>query len=189
MTSDISVPIETTRLIIRPYRTDDTMWYHKMSLRNKEHLAKYESDNPIMSVISESDAEKLINDFVSLWDEQKYRFLGVFLKETEEFVAQIYLGKLNDQLPEFGIGYFVDIEHVGNGYVTEAVHALVKELFESAGVHRLQIESDDTNTRSLGVAERCGFTKEGHLRENKKNPDGTLSGTLFYGLLRSEYQV
>ena len=91
-----------------------------------------------------------------------------------------------DQLPEFGIGYIADVEQVGNGYVTEAVSAIVKELFENVKAHRIQIETDDTNARSIGVAERCGFVKEGHLRENKKHPDGTISGTLFYGLLKSE---
>jgi aminoglycoside 6'-N-acetyltransferase len=39
----------------------------------------------------------------------------------------------------------------------------------------------------MGVAERCGFTQEGHLRETKRNTDGTISGTLYYGLLRREF--
>jgi len=95
---------------------------------------------------------------------------------------------LDEQHPEFGIGYIADVEQVGNGYVTEAVVGLVRELFEEAGAHRIQIETDDTNSRSIGVAERCGFVKEGHLRENKKNPDGIISGTVFYGLLKSEFQ-
>jgi [ribosomal protein S5]-alanine N-acetyltransferase len=189
MPSDISVPIETARLIVRPYSADDAVWYHKMSLRNKEHLARYESENPIMSIMTESDAEKTINEFISLWNGQKYRFLGVFLKDANQFVAQIYLGRLDDQLPEFGIGYIADVEHVGNGYVTEVVAALVKDLFNEAGAHRIQIETDDTNLRSISVAERCGFVKEGHLRENKKHPDGTISGTVFYGLLKNEFQT
>jgi RimJ/RimL family protein N-acetyltransferase len=53
--------------------------------------------------------------------------------------------------------------------------------------HRVRIECDETNVRSYRVAERCGFSREGHFRENKKHPDGTMSGTLFYGLLGSEF--
>ena len=140
-----------------------------------------------MSIITESDAEKMIKDFISLWDDQKYRFMGVFLKDSADFVAQIYLGKLNDQLPEFGIGYIANVDHEGNGYVTEAVSAVVKELFEKVEAHRIQIETDDTNLRSIAVAERCGFVKEGHLRKNKLNSDGTYSGTLFFGLLKDNY--
>ncbi len=72
-------------------------------------------------------------------------------------------------------------------YVTEAVNAVVKSLFENLNAHRIRIETDDTNVRSIGVAERCGFVKEGHIRENKRNPDGTYSGTIFFGLLRHEF--
>ena len=128
-----------------------------------------------------------MEQFIKLWNERKYRFLGVFLKENSEFVAQIYIGSINDQLPGFAIGYIADVDAEGKGYVTEAVHAVVQELFEQAGARRLQIETDDTNGRSISVAERCGFVKEGHLRENKKNPDGTFSGTVFFGLLKSEW--
>ena len=43
--------------------------------------------------------------------------------------------------------------------------------------------------RSRRVAERCGFALEGHIRENKLNPDGTFSGSLYFGLLESEFGV
>jgi hypothetical protein len=29
--------------------------------------------------------------------------------------------------------------------------------------------------------------KEGHLRENKRNADGSINGTLLFGMMRSEY--
>jgi len=67
------------------------------------------------------------------------------------------------------------------------VRAVVKELFENVKAHRIQIEIDETNARSISVAERCVFVREGHLREKKKHPDGTYSGTLFYGLLSIEF--
>lgn len=53
----------------------------------------------------------------------------------------------------------------------------------------MRLERDDTNVRSQRVAERCGFVKEGHIRENKRNADGMLSGTLHYGLLKSEFEA
>jgi len=51
----------------------------------------------------------------------------------------------------------------------------------------VRIECDDTNLRSIRVAERCGFVREAHFRENKRNPDGTITGTVVYGLLSREY--
>ncbi len=111
-----------------------------------------------------------------------------FKKETREFVAQIYIGLVNHELPEYELGYIVDVDHEGKGYVTEAARAALKFIFEQLGAHRVRLECDDTNHRSSRVAERCGFILEGHIRENKKNPNGGISGTLHYGMLQREFR-
>lgn len=55
--------------------------------------------------------------------------------------------------------------------------------------HRVRLHTSDTNLPSQRVAERCGFKLEGHIRQNKRDPDGTLSGDLYYRLLKSEYNA
>lgn len=187
MNSTLPSIIETSRLTLRSYREGDESWYFEMSKRNHTHLQRYEPDNPVMEIKTEEDAKKTIAYFVNAWKKCTQFFIGVFFKESEQFVAQIYIGSINPSVPEFGIGYIADVAHERKGYVTEAVNAVVKLIFEILGAHRIQIETDDTNVRSIGVAERCGFVQEGHLRENKKNPDGTYSGTTFFGLLRNEF--
>jgi ribosomal-protein-alanine N-acetyltransferase len=109
--------------------------------------------------------------------------LRVFRRDTHEFVAQIYVGPADWDLPEFEIGFFVDTEHEGQGYVTGATLGFA---FEHPGAHRVRLECDDTNERSFRVAERCGMVREGHMRENKRSVDGSISGTLHYGILRDE---
>jgi len=79
--------------------------------------------------------------------------------------------------------------HEGRGFITEAVQATLRFIFEHLGAHRVRIHCDDTNERSYRVAERCGFVREGHIRENKRHPDGTKSGTLYFGLLKSELEA
>lgn len=187
MGSTLSPILFSDRLVIRSYTLGDESWYYKMSQRNRAHLERYEPENPAMAIKTEEDAKKMIANFVDDWQKGHHHFMGVFLKEPERFVAQLYIGLVNRNVNEFGIGYFSDVEHEGKGYVTEAVNIVVKTLFEQLNAHRLRIETDDTNIRSIGVAERCGFVREGHIRENKKNPDGTFSGTLYYGLLRSDF--
>jgi RimJ/RimL family protein N-acetyltransferase len=187
MDSTLSPILFTDRLVIRSYCLGDESWYYKMSLRNRAHLERYESGNPAMAIKTEEDAKKMIADFVDDWQKGAHHFMGVFIKESEQFVAQLYIGLVDRSVNEFGIGYFADVEHEGKGYVTEAVSTVVKTLFESLHAHRVRIETDDTNLRSIRVAERCGFAREGHIRENKKNPDGAYSGTLYFGLLRKEF--
>jgi aminoglycoside 6'-N-acetyltransferase len=92
-------------------------------------------------------------------------------------------------LPEFQIRFFADRDHEGQGYATEAVNASLRFIFEHLGAHRVRMEGDDANERSCRVAERCGMVKEGHVRGNKRNPDGTFSGTLHSGPLKREFEA
>lgn len=179
--------IQTERLLLRSYQIGDESWYYSMSQRNKSHLARYESDNPVMKINSEEDAEMVIHGFVDSWSAHKAFFMGGFQKDTLEFVAQIYIGVVNWALPEFEVGYFADANQSGKGYVTEAAKGAIRFIFEHLGAHRIRLECDDTNERSFRVAERCGMIREGHMRENHRHADGSITGTLHYGLLRSEY--
>jgi hypothetical protein len=64
---DIPALIETRRLYLRPYQAGDGPWYYAMSQRNKAHLARYESGNPVMTLNTEEDAEILVRDFAAAW--------------------------------------------------------------------------------------------------------------------------
>jgi ribosomal-protein-alanine N-acetyltransferase len=189
MLLEIPARIEAPRIYLRSYEAGDGPWYYAMSRKNRTHLARYEADNVVMSIDSEQDAEIVVRELAAAWGARSSFFMGAFDKETDEFVAQLYIGPVNWALPEFEIGFFVDKDHEGQGYVTEAVRAAMEFLFEHLGAHRVRMECDDTNERSRRVAERCGLVKEGHVRENKRNVDGTLSGTLHFGLLKREFEA
>ena len=189
MLFDFPSPFESERLSMRSYHPGDGKWYYAMSLRNREHLRRYESDNVAATIASEEAAEELVCALAVAWTKRNYFFIGAFDKMTVEFVAQIYVGPVDWNLPEFQIGYFADVDHEGQGYVTEAVRATLGVIFNHLNAHRVRLECDETNVRSLRVAERCDIIREGHLRENKRNPDGTYSGSLIYSLLKSEFKT
>jgi ribosomal-protein-serine acetyltransferase len=185
----LAIPDSVTsqRLLLRRYRPGDGETYYAVARRNQDHLAQYEHDNPIRGVASVQEAEILVRDFAAEWAARRWFFLGAFHRTTEEFVAQVTLVPIDWELPQFSLGYWADAGHQGQGFVTEAVRAASGFAFSHLQAHRLTIECDDTNIRSARVAERAGFTQEGHLRQNKRRPDGAVTGTLYYGLLRSEF--
>jgi len=190
---EIPTHFETERLIVRSYEPGDGAWYYAIGKKNRAHLERYESGNVIFNLKSEEEAENALIGMIADWNARNCFFMGAFEKATEvkttalQFVAQIYIGATNWDLPEFDIGYFVDVDHEGQGYVTEAVKGSLRFIFENLQASRVRLECDDTNVRSIRVAERCGFKREAHIRENKLNRDGTISGTMIYGLLRREY--
>lgn len=184
---ELPTRLESARLLLRCYQAGDGPWYYAMSERNRTHLARYEAGNPVMGIHSVEAAEIVVRDFAAAWVARSAFFLGAFRRDSGDFVAQIYIGPVDWELPQFQLGYFADVNHEGQGYVTEAAQSALRFIFSDLNGYRVALECDDTNQRSYRVAERCGFVREGHLRENKKNPDGTLTGTLHYGLLRREF--
>jgi RimJ/RimL family protein N-acetyltransferase len=188
MLFEFPTPFESERLCLRSYRPGDGKWYYAMSLKNRGHLRQYEAENVAANIASEEAAEVLVQELAEAWAAQHCFFIGAFEKNSGEFVAQIYVGPVDWNLPEFQIGYFADVEHEGHGFVTEGVKATLTILFDKLNAHRVRLECDETNVRSIRVAERCRMTREGYLRENRHNSDGTYSGSYIYGLLKSEYQ-
>lgn len=186
MLLEIPTSFETERLLLRCYRPGDGALYYAASRRNRSHLARYESGNVLMGVQSEEQAEIVVQELHAGWAARDSFFLGAFERATGDWVAQVYVGPTNWDLPEFEIGYVVDACHEGRGYINEAVRGTLRFLFEHLHARRVCLRCDDTNVRSRRVAERCGMVLEGHLRENKRNADGTITGTLCYGLLRGD---
>jgi len=168
----LPVQLETERLILRPYAAEDASWYYRMSLRNREHLRRYESGNVIMSLTSEEHTRKTLSELARYWEQRTCYFIGVFERKTGKFVAQVYVGPFNREPIEFIIGYIADCDHEGRGYVSEAVASTVDNIFDHLGADQVRIHCDETNERSRRVAERCGFRKVSSFLEEKHGPGG-----------------
>lgn len=66
------------------------------------------------------------------------------------------------------IGYSLDKEYNGKGYMTEAVKQVVRYAFEELKFHRITGEASPDNPGSIRVLENAGFHKEGIARLNVK---------------------
>jgi len=67
-------------------------------------------------------------------------------------------------LQSCAIGYGLDPECTGKGYMTEALEAAVAIALHDLGLHRVEVAVVPRNVRSLAVVRRCGFAEEGTAR-------------------------
>ncbi len=179
--------LTTRRLHLRRYVAgEDAGWYAEMALRNRAHLARYESGNAAMRITCENEAHKVLDEFAEMAESGRAAFLGAFRRTDEVFVGQIYVGVGNSALPGYLLGYFCDVNHLRQGYISEAATATVRALFETCEAERVGLGCDDTNIASARIAEGLGMMREGHIRADKRNADGTVTGSLLYGLLRAD---
>lgn len=56
-------------------------------------------------------------------------------------------------------------EQWNKGYGTDAVKTLVRFAFQEMGLHKIYTHIIDSNSQSLKLFEKCGFEKEGILRD------------------------
>ncbi len=192
MLIELPAQIATARLLLRPYHPGDGPEYLELCLDNKQHLIPFEEGNPALDVDDEAGAEILVREFAADWAARSMFFMGVWHRETGRLVAQVVLSPVNWDLPEFAVGYFVDRAQEGRGFVSEAVRAVLGLAFDVLGAARVRLSCNETNLRSVRVAERCGFCREGHLRQTRPKlelPDGSPSGDLIFGMLREEYEA
>ena len=85
------------------------------------------------------------------------------------------------------VGYELDPERWGRGYMPEALRAMCRFGFDRMELHRVVANVDPRNRASVRTLEKVGFILEGTLREDWYH-DGTFLDSGVYGLLRADFE-
>jgi RimJ/RimL family protein N-acetyltransferase len=72
------------------------------------------------------------------------------------------------------------------GYGTDAIRAVLRHGFEEMGLRRVDLYTDADNARGIRCYEKCGFVREGVMRERRLRYGKPLDMVLM-GVLRSEW--
>ncbi len=102
-------------------------------------------------------------------------------KASGRLIGKGGLHSFNWMVPRGELGYWLRTSMTGQGFCREAVMAMTAFSKQHLGLARLEIRSDPRNTASRRVAERCGFTLDGTLRQDMRDPAGNLRDTCVYG--------
>jgi RimJ/RimL family protein N-acetyltransferase len=140
--------LETKRLTLRAPLLEDAKTV--AALVNDRRIA--ENVARIPHPYRKSDAESFIAGankpdgeavfLITLHDETIIGACGLMLQDKE-------------QAPE--LGYWLGVEHWGQGYATEALHAVIDYAFTDLGYPALSAAARVTNPLSRRVLEKCGF--------------------------------
>lgn len=71
------------------------------------------------------------------------------------------------------------------GYGTDAINILKEFLFDRLNLRRIQLDTWSGNKRAIRAYEKCGFVREGVLRENEYI-EGKYYDTIIMALVREE---
>jgi ribosomal-protein-alanine N-acetyltransferase len=86
------------------------------------------------------------------------------------------------------LGYWVGEPYARQGYMTEALKALVPFVFRTLGLHRIEAACLTANLASKALLDRCGFREEG-LARRYLLINGVWSDHLLFALLADEARL
>ena len=108
---------------------------------------------------------------IKFLERENFRFL-IFLKDSREFVGTASLQSVDWEVRKCEIGYWIHTKYSGNGYITEAVKALMEFGMTELGFARIEIRCESGNTPSRAIPEKLGFKLEGILINEDLSADG-----------------
>jgi RimJ/RimL family protein N-acetyltransferase len=178
-----SWPLETGRLLLRPFEPDDLVALH--AIHSDASVARYLYNEPrSLAEVGELLAGKMTDGTVQA--EGDWLSAAVVLRRTQELVGDVSLRWISKAHRQGELGYIVHPAHQGNGYAVEAARPMLAFAFETMGLHRVVGRLEARNVASARVLEKLGMRREAHLVENEW-AKGEWQSELVYALLSRDW--
>ncbi len=150
--------------------------------RNNDHLRRY---LPAVSAIDSLDKARL-HLAEAAGRAARNEVLEWYLFANGDLCGAIRLNKIETLNRKVSIAYLLGADYQGRGFATLCVRTFLRHCFDDLGMNRVELTCATDNLRSVGVAERAGFVREGVLRQAEWL-DGKAVDHYVYGILRSDF--
>ena len=178
--------LTSPRLLLRPYQEADTPVFYRLIKENKQRLAPV-FPSRVRQVDSLDEARRYLLQFKADWLLGKSYAFGVWKQDTNQYLGDISLKNIDRSIPKAELGYYLDQKAEGFGYGLEMLKVIIRFAFEDAVLGKIFLRTPLDNARSYALAEKCGFRREGLLRQDFRDNRKELIDVYYYGLTRSDY--
>lgn len=171
--------IETARLVLRPFRTDDA----------QDMFTNWASDPEVTRFLmwpthsSIEVSHYVLSDWTPHYAEPDYYLWAITL--NGHAIGSIAVVDHDDRVGKAHIGYCIGRSWWRMGIMSEALQAVMDHLFDAVGYQRLESRHDPNNPHSGAVMRKCGMKYEGTLHQSDWNNQGVCDAC-WYALLKSE---
>lgn len=178
-------PVVTERLELRRLTPADGAALH--AYRSLPDVCRYVPFAPMTP-------EEILDRIGGIWSnstlehEGESLTLGVELRASGQLIGDVILMFRSAEHRGGEIGWVLNPEHSGNGYATEAAHALLHLAFDELGLHRVVARLDARNEASARLCARLGMRREAHLIGNEWFK-GEWTDELDFALLEDEWAL
>jgi RimJ/RimL family protein N-acetyltransferase len=184
MHKDLNISLESERALLRPLdlddeqalqsvANDDSLWiYGLQDLSKPSELRKY-----MISAITDRQ-----NSTTAVW--------VIIDKMTNKVAGCTRIADISWKDERGQIGWtWIGRDFQGSGLNKEMKYLMLTYGFEVLGLNRIEFKSDERNNQSRRALLGIGATYEGVLRQHMKIHTGFIRNTVFYSILRSEWDT
>jgi ribosomal-protein-alanine N-acetyltransferase len=174
-----------------PELESERLFFRKIVAGDVKDLFLIRSDDDVMKFMdvsrfkSISDAEKMIDSIEKSYHNESGINWGIVEKHSHVFLGYFGFFRLIPEHCRAEIGYALNPEYWGNGYMHETINRLVRFGFEIMKLHSIEANVNPENEKSKKVLEKIGFKKEAYFRENYLFNDRFLDSVI-YSLLEKD---
>ncbi len=178
---DLPTSIDTERLLMRPPQAGDGSLLLSALTESLPELRRFLASLPWVAAEQTIESSELFcrNAQANFVARKDLPFL-LFEKATGQLVGAAGLHRMVWATPKAEVGYWGRTSRLRNGFISEAVVALTAYAFTYLQAVRVELITDEENTESRRLAERCQFKLEGVLRNERRAPEGDLRNTCIY---------
>ncbi|PJJ10061.1 ribosomal-protein-serine acetyltransferase [Flavobacterium sp. 1] len=160
--------------------------FYELIDKNRNHIGK---TFPV--TLAYSDSPKKAQDFLAVSIDKEKNKEGFYFYarnvRTNDLIGYLCVKTIDYRISKCELGYFADEDYQGKGITSKMVSDALEFCFNELMLNKVFICTSEINLASQRIALKHNFKQEGILRDEFRNGDGDLQNTVYFGLLKSEY--
>ena len=164
--------LDTDRLLLRVVRPESAAGIANYLLRNRSFHKPFHPFQPDEYFTVEEQRQYILSDIRAFRNDERFPFWISHRDRPEWIIGRLsFSGVVRGALLSCTVGYHMDMEETGMGYMKEALALGCSYVFREQGLHRIQADVMTHNTPSIRTVLSCGFRQQG-LNEKYMCIDG-----------------
>lgn len=183
---NIETALVSPRTVVRRFREGDGEVLYELVQDNTSRLQDH-FPKTVEALRDKDSTEWFVRERLADWLLQRDYSFGLWDNQSAKMIGMIRIFQIDWRVPKAELGYFIDKDFSGKGLMTESLRVVLRFAFHQLQLAKLIIRTATDNIASQRVARKCGFRREGDLRDDFCLPGGELADTVLLGLTRAEF--
>ncbi|MFZ5354528.1 MAG: GNAT family N-acetyltransferase [Bacillota bacterium] len=182
---DISIKIETERLVLRPFDVNDCEGI--FNVMKDIEMYRFTPDEPWKSIDNSREFIEMVLWLYNLEHKNFRHFFAMEEKHSGKLIGMCGIGGIEYDRAQNEIFYHIGKDYWGRGYATEAAQAMTEYAFNTLKLNRLIGVVHPDNAASIKVLEKLGMKRKGILSDMPEE-HSFFNGELLFAIDNTSYK-